>query len=383
MAKLYPAWQVWGGAVAPTGMRGIASVPSYVIMQPTTLCNLDCGYCYLPHRAANRTMPVAVAHAVAETVNEWARDAPRFSVVWHGGEPLATGRDHLTQLMAPFRGVEHHIQTNATLIDDRWCDFFLAHDVHIGLSIDGPRARTTGRVLRGGEPAYDRILAGIQTLQRREIPFAALCVVSDPSPELAGELYEYFADLGCTVLGVNLEEQEGVNLRPNGYNPDRVRAFWAGLTAAWRRDPRLEVREVEWALRFAGATLAGEADSLLPGRHDPVPTIGHDGGVVLLSPELAGFASAEYGDFTSGSVLSTSLADIVAAAAAQPSGWIAEYLTGVEACRASCGYFGFCGGAHAANRYFEHGRFDGTMTRHCVNSKISLLEGVLDHARAA
>ena len=48
---------------------------------------------------------------------------------------------------------------------------------------------------------------------------------------------------------------------------------------------------------------------------------------------------------------------------------------------ASCPYFGFCGGAHAANRYFEHGRFDVTETDHCRNSKIRLLEGVLDHAR--
>jgi hypothetical protein len=59
-------------SVGWTGMRGIARVPSYVIMQPTTLCNLDCLYCYLPHRAANRRMPVAVARAVAATVNERA-----------------------------------------------------------------------------------------------------------------------------------------------------------------------------------------------------------------------------------------------------------------------------------------------------------------------
>jgi uncharacterized protein len=103
--------------------------------------------------------------------------------------------------------------------------------------------------------------------------------------------------------------------------------------------------------------------------------------VVLLSPELSGFTSPRYGDFSSGSVLRTSLADIVAAAARAPSGWIAEYLSGVEACRDSCPYFGFCGGAHAANRYFERGRFDVTQTEHCRNSKIFLLEGILDHAR--
>ena len=366
-----------------TGMRGIGSVPSYVIMQPTTLCNLDCSYCYLPHRAHDRRMPVSVAEAVAETVNVWAADAPRFSVVWHGGEPLSAGREHLVALMAPFRGVEHHIQTNATLIDDQWCEFFVRHDIHIGLSIDGPEWMTARRVDRSGRPAYEKIRKGIEALRRRGIRFAVLSVVSDPGPGLADELYTFVADLGATVLGVNVEEQEGVNVRRNGHEADAVRAFWAELTAAWRRDPRLEVREVEWALRYAGAVLAGAADTLLPRRHDPIPTISHDGHVVLLSPELAGFSSPQYGDFTSGSVRDRPLSEIVASAAAAPTGWIAEYLRGVEACRTSCEFFGFCGGAHAANRFFEHGRFDGTQTRHCRNSKIFLLEGVLDHARAA
>jgi len=365
-----------------TGMRGIATVPSYVIMQPTTLCNLDCAYCYLPLRAADRRMTLAVAEAAAATVNRWAGRAERFSVVWHGGEPLAAGREHLAALMAPFTGVEHHVQTNATLIDDAWCDFLLEHDVHIGLSIDGPRSATAGRVLRSGREAYDRIVAGIDTLRGRGIPFAVLVVVSDPGPGMAAPLYEFLADLGPTVIGVNLEEQEGANQRSNAHDPARVRAFWAELTGAWRRDPRVEVREVEWALRFAGAALVGEQDDLLPRRHDPIPTIAYDGGVVLLSPELAGFTSDRYGDFTAGSVCDTPLDEILTAAAAHPTGWLAEYLTGIEACRATCAYFGFCGGAHAANRYFEHGRFDTTMTRHCHNSRISLLEGVLDHARA-
>ncbi|MGE5830008.1 MAG: cyclophane-forming radical SAM peptide maturase AmcB [Micromonosporaceae bacterium] len=362
-------------------MRGIRRVPSYVIMQPTTLCNLDCAYCYLPLRADDRRMPTTVAEAVATTVNIWAARAARFSVVWHGGEPLAVGRERLAELMRPFHGVEHHIQTNATLIDDGWCEFLRTHDVRVGLSIDGPRALTTGRVLRGGRPAYDRIRAGIEVLRRHEIPFAALCVVSDPRPGLARPLYAFFRDLGATVLGVNIEEQEGVNERRNDHDAAAVRAFWAELTAAWREDPRLEVREVEWALRFAGAVLAGSADALLPRQHDPIPTIACDGRVVLLSPELAGFESPRYGDFTSGSVLERPLDEIVASAARAP--WIAEYLDGVEGCRASCAYFGFCGGAHAANRFFEQGRFDGTQTRHCRNSKIFLLEGVLDHARAA
>jgi uncharacterized protein len=363
-----------------TGMRGIARVPGYVIMQPVTLCNLDCQYCYLPLRGEHRMMPFAVAQAVAASVNDWAKQSPRFSVVWHGGEPLATGQRHLARLMSAFDGVEHHVQTNATLIDKSWCEFFARHDVRVGVSIDGPAQLTAQRVNRHGRPAYARIIKGIHALRRHGIEFAALCVVSDPQPGLAHRLYEFFLDLGCYALGINVEEQEGVNARSNAHSSEAVRGFWAELVAAWRADPRIELREIEYAVRYSAAELQGRADELLPRQHDPIPTIGYDGDVVLLSPELAGFSDARYGDFASGNVLETPLGRIVAEVADAPSGWVAEYLSGVEACRSSCPYFGFCGGAHAANRYFEQGRFDVTRTNHCANSKINLLEGVLDHA---
>ncbi|WP_305792154.1 cyclophane-forming radical SAM peptide maturase AmcB [Micromonospora sp. KC723] len=360
-------------------MRGIAVVPSYVVMQPTTLCNLDCAYCYLPFRATDRRMPVAVAEAVAASVNRWARSG-RFSVVWHGGEPLAAGREHLAALMAPFAPeVEHHVQTNATLVDDAWCAFFAAHRVRVSVSVDGPRERNGDRVTRGGQPAYDRIVRGVEALRRHGLPFSALAVVSRPAPGLATELYDYFLGLGCDVLGVNVEETEGVNTRSNAHDAAAVTGFWAELVAAWRRAPRIHLREVEWSLRYAAAVLDGTAGELLPRRLDPIPTVGHDGAVVVLSPELAGFRDPRYGDFSSGNVLAMPLADILAGAAGTP--WVDEFLSGVESCRSSCPYFGFCGGGHAANRYFEQGRFDGTETEHCRNSKIRLLEGVLEHAR--
>jgi uncharacterized protein len=360
-------------------MRGISTLPTYVVMQPTTLCNLDCTYCYLPFRSADKRMPVAVAAAVAAAVNPWSRTG-RFSVVWHGGEPLAAGREHFARLLSPFDpAVEHHVQTNATLIDDGWCEFFLEREIRVSISVDGPEARNGERTNRGGKPAYAKIMRGVEALRRHGIPFSALCVVGRPEPGLAAELYEYFLELGCDVLGINVEETEGVNTRANRHPEAAVTAFWAELVTAWRRDPRIHLREVEWSLRYVAAVLDGTADEVLPRRLDPIPTVAEDGSVVLLSPELAGFSDPRYGDFTSGNVLETPLGEILAGAIGTP--WIREFLDGVEACRATCPYFGFCGGAHAANRYFELGRFDVTTTDHCRNSKIRLLEGVLDHAR--
>ncbi|MFF5447143.1 hypothetical protein [Streptomyces sp. NPDC012888] len=101
----------------------------------------------------------------------------------------------------------------------------------------------------------------------------------------------------------------------------------------------------------------------------------------MLSPELAGFTDPRFGDFTTGNVLSDGL-DVLVAEAEQRTPWIPEFWQGIDACRTTCPAFAFCGGAHAANRYFEHaGRLDGTRTRYCTTSKIALLEGVTRHVR--
>lgn len=363
----------------------LAARPRSVIMQPTTQClPMDCTYCYLPFRKMKHLMAVDVTEAVAASVNPWAADDPAFEVVWHGGEPLATGREHLAALMAPFKGVKHSVQTNAALVDDAWCEFLLEHEMHVGVSVDGPEDMNTHRVTLAGHPGFHVTVRGIERLRRHGIPFSAIAVVSDPAPENAARFYDFFAELGVTTLGVNVEEQEGVNRVAKETDPVRTAEFWTALADAWRANPVTRLREIQRVINFAGAVLVGH--DIAPGPAtapwDPMPTIAYDGGVVMLSPELAGFTDARFGDFTTGNVLRDGL-DVLVAEAEQRTPWIPEFWQGVDACRATCPAFAFCGGAHAANRYFEHdGRFDGTRTRYCATAKIALLEGVTQHARA-
>ncbi|GHE71270.1 cyclophane-forming radical SAM peptide maturase AmcB [Streptomyces lavendulocolor] len=363
----------------------LAPRPRAVIMQPTTQClPMDCTYCYLPFRKMKHLMPAAVAEAAALAVNRWAADDPAFEVVWHGGEPLATGREHLAALMAPFRGVKHSVQTNAALIDDAWCEFLLKHEVHVGVSIDGPEDMNTHRVTLVGRPGFRVAMRGIDRLRRHGIAFSAIAVVSDPGPADAARFYEFFAELGVTTLGVNVEETEGINHHAPQADPARSAEFWAALADAWRGNPVIQLREMTRVMNFASAVLHGRAPGPAPvdTPWDPLPTIAYDGGVVMLSPELAGFTDERFGDFTTGNVLRDGL-DVLVAEAEQRTPWITEFWKGVDACRATCPFFAFCGGAHPANRYFEHdGRFDGTRTRYCTTAKIALLEGVARHASA-
>lgn len=57
--------------------------------------------------------------------------------------------------------------------------------------------------------------------------------------------------------------------------------------------------------------------------------------------------------------------------------WVREYQHGIAECHIRCPYFAFCGGDHPSNRYFEHGRMDGTETNYCRNNKIAPMEGAI------
>ncbi|GAB2991948.1 radical SAM protein [Amycolatopsis acidiphila] len=354
------------------------AAPRSVILQLATACNLNCTYCYLPFRREHLTMSAPVAQAVAASVRPWTGSGP-VEVCWHGGEPLTLGPKRFGLLLDCFAGldVRHVVQTNATLITDAWCDLFEAYGVSVGVSVDGFAADTAARVDLQGRPAYARIMRGIAWLRERGHPLSIIAVVSDPTPERARRLYDFAVEVGCVALGVNIEETEGVNQASNAHDFTTVTAFWTALAEAWQANPVVQVRELERALGFAGSVLQWPERPPAP-RLDPLPTMAYDGSVTLISPELAGFDSPKHGRLSCGNVLDTSLDELIQTGLS--SVWVREFLDGVTACQASCPYFAFCGGAHPANRYFEHGRFDTTETNYCRNSKIALVEGVLHHA---
>src|SRR5260370_19513267 len=99
------------------------------IIQPTSLCNLDCTYCWLPERHVNRRMSHETFVTIMERIGE-QRDhlASSASLVWHGGEPTIMGVPYYRQCLDDMRRVQAvyqfelspGIQTNATLLNDDW-----------------------------------------------------------------------------------------------------------------------------------------------------------------------------------------------------------------------------------------------------------------------
>jgi len=369
-------------AETPLDRHGwFAAEPAAIIMQPTTLCNVDCAYCYLPARNRKRDMTPEVARAVASSIPDRWPSSGRLEIVWHGGEPLTIGPNGLAVLLAPFEAlrragrVRQVIQTNATLITDAWCDLFAEHDMAVGVSIDGPRAANRRRVDWRGREVFDRIVTGIEKLKEHGIPFTVIAVVSQDTTGDAYEMLDFIAGLGCPHVGINMEEKEGVNTHRSTPGIGQARRFWRD-TFRWSRDhPAMAVREVERLLAFLVLDRDQRAADT---EHDLIPTVGWDGDVVLLSPELLGVHAPRYDDFIGGNVLTDPLPAILKTAPGLS--YVREFQAGISKCKATCDFFAYCQGSHAGNRFFEHGWFNVTETEHCRTSTQALVLALHDIA---
>ena len=99
-------------------------------------CNIQCQYCYQnPQRDAGN-----IAHEFDVPKMKAALDRAGSNFTIFGGEPLLVPQPVLEELWA--FGLERFgsngIQTNGTLIDDRFIRLFKQYKVNVGISVDGP-----------------------------------------------------------------------------------------------------------------------------------------------------------------------------------------------------------------------------------------------------
>jgi uncharacterized protein len=360
---------------------------SLLILQPTPFCNLACDYCYLTTTSNPARMSLEVLSGIVRAVPRLAKLPPRLTLVWHAGEPLVvpvdwyrSAFDVCAVLGDGDTRIDHSIQTNGTLISDAWCDLIRAHDLHIGVSLDGPRRlHDRHRVTRKGEGSFDRTMAGIRRLQDNHIPFHVICVLTREALADPDALYEFFTASGIDNVAFNIEEAEGGHGQSSLQVPDVVAdhmAFMRRFRARVIGDGhRMRVREFDQALSAVTCrqpkgprNQQAEAGGIL--------TFDWQGNVSAFSPELIGQSAPEYGDFVFGNpVLRPDLSvwDSIGFRRAHR-----DIRAGVDACRTSCGYFEFCGGGAPANKLSELGRLDGTETLYCRLTKQNLIDLMVD-----
>lgn len=350
-----------------------------LVLQPTPFCNIDCDYCYLPGRDQRQRMAPATARRAAERLREDGLAGEELTVVWHAGEPLVMPPAFYDQAFAaigealgPACRVVHSIQTNATLVDDAWCELFLRHGVRVGVSVDGPAAlHDRHRRTRRGEGTHAAVLRALARLRAHGVPFHAIAVVTRETLADPDAFFDFFVEQGVHDLGCNFDEAEGAHAGSSlaGHEAAHEAFLERLLERSAASGKTLVVRELAaaWRLvaeplpeyRFAGRAWPDNAQ-VMPGA---ILSVAWNGDFSTFSPELLGQASATLEDFVLGNVERHGFLERLAAPPAQRL-WRAIAL-GVQACRESCSHFAYCGGGAPANKLYENGRFESAETLYC------------------
>lgn len=138
-----------------------------IILEPVgSACNLRCSYCYQdPVREKKKLMSREILEKI---FSDSALLNRRMKIIWHGGEPLLAGLEFFKESLRAQekyldgKGAVNSIQTNATLITEKWARFLSENSFKVSTSIDGPkRVHDITRC-----DSFDRVSRGIKKLRR-------------------------------------------------------------------------------------------------------------------------------------------------------------------------------------------------------------------------
>ena len=170
-----------------------------VILKMTTACNLNCVYC-----SEGDCKPVTLPQEMFfKLVDELpplldflkTKDA---EFLFHGGEPMLYGRAELKTLIDYAKNklsaynLQFLMQTNGTLIDDDWIEFFKAENISVGISLDGyPEIHDKNRLTKTGEPTAEIILNNLQKLRNANLNAGTLMVLNSAENVDAVKLFDF------------------------------------------------------------------------------------------------------------------------------------------------------------------------------------------------
>ncbi len=177
--------------------------PSFLVLSPTKVCNLNCVGCYASSTAkAKEKLPYDIARRVLQEGHDLM--GMRFIVI-SGGEPLMykdSGKD-LLDLVGEFRDVFFLMYTNGTLIDEKTAQRMAElGNITPAISVEGFEKETDER---RGKGVFKKILKAFENLRNAGVPFGISVTATTKNVDilLTDEFYDYyFIEQGATYMWI-------------------------------------------------------------------------------------------------------------------------------------------------------------------------------------
>ena len=159
-----------------------------LLVMPTDICNMNCLYCFHEsYHEKEGKMSLATLQKLYEIT---FKHYSEVAIIWHGGEPLVMGLDFYKkalEMQKQFCGVKvrNSIQSNLTLLTDKFADFLCENDFGVSTSFDGCKNDET----RGNS---EEILKGREKIIARKKNCGVIMVLSKINIDSLIESYECF-----------------------------------------------------------------------------------------------------------------------------------------------------------------------------------------------
>lgn len=161
-------------------------------MELLPLCNMDCKMCYI--RMSKGEME---KHGRMLTCDEWltvaqsAKDAGVLFLLLTGGEPLMYPEFKRLYLQLLNMGFILTINTNGTLINEEWADFFAQHPCRrLNITLYGKDDATYGELCRN-QRGFTQVTRAVELLKARKVPFRFNFTATPDNIDQLPELYAY------------------------------------------------------------------------------------------------------------------------------------------------------------------------------------------------
>ncbi len=163
---------------------------SIMIKPASASCNLRCRYCFYADISENRMtasngiMKDETLAVLCARINEALDGKGTANISFQGGEPTLAGLGYFRRFIAEMKRYEgiipvYALQTNGTMIDEEWADFFLENHFLIGISLDGYQSNMDYfRFDAEKKSVFYRILKTVDILEKKHVEYNILTVVT-------------------------------------------------------------------------------------------------------------------------------------------------------------------------------------------------------------
>lgn len=224
-----------------------------LIKPASSLCNLQCRYCFYEDAAQNRMqhcmglLQEEQMERMVQQVFATVEEGGNVNFAFQGGEPTVAGLPLLRRFVGfvkQYRPANVHIsyaiQTNGTLLNETWAEFLKKEHFLVGLSLDGLReVHDKYRLDKNGQGTWKRVLSAKKLLDRYGVENNALCVVTGDCANHPERVYRSLKNLGFRYMQFiacldpigQPRGQESWSLTPNDYG-----RFLCGVFDLWYQD---------------------------------------------------------------------------------------------------------------------------------------------------